>query len=253
MPAGKHLHCLVTMTGPPVHLETNRVYTLGRGPDCEIVVSDVQCSRRHAELRFDMDRFVLVDLGSRNGTYVGGKRIREKTLRNGDKFRIGAQTFSYIIRTEDQTTDELAGVGREAQMNETLAASELLQEQEDGGIMGSLAQFSLPELIQFLHSGTRSGMLEIHAEPGTGRFWFDNGTLVDGELNEVRGEEALLQLATQAGGFFSFQPSGAATLRSKTITRPTPMILLEVCRILDEQAAELGNRADSSNAIGNAQ
>lgn len=52
----------------------------GRHPDCEVAFDphrDIDASSRHAELRRVGDDWVLVDLGSSNGTYVGGHRVTE--------------------------------------------------------------------------------------------------------------------------------------------------------------------------------
>jgi len=235
MPPRARTHYLVALGQDPILLDPNRLYAIGRDPDCQITISDVQASRRHAELRHDLTSFTLIDLDSRNGTYINGRRVREKTLHNGDQFRIGSQTFQYIIQTDEDAT-ELAQFSRQVSANETMAASALLQEQEDGGIMGSLAQFSLPELIQFLHSGHRTGYLEITTGTKQAKFWFNEGTLIDGEMGELGGEQALLDLAGETLGFFSFQPSAAAKLRKTTVTMATPTLLLEVCRVIDEKA-----------------
>jgi hypothetical protein len=240
MPPRQRFYFLLPLSGSPVELQSNRIYTFGRSPECEIVVNDVQASRRHAELRFDLEQFALVDLSSRNGTYVGGRRIREKTLHNGDQIRIGAHTFTYVIRTDRQGGDTFVQLEERSRRSETLSASALIQEQEDGGIMGSLGQFPPLELIQFLNVGSRSGVLEVVVGESKGHFWFDAGTLVDAEMNEQTGEPALLQLAQLSAGFFSFQPSGAAKLRTPTITRPTPALLLDISRTLDEQATQDG-------------
>jgi len=58
---------------------TERV-RFGRHPDCEVSFDphkDIDASSRHAELRVLATGWVLVDLGSSNGTYVEGKRITE--------------------------------------------------------------------------------------------------------------------------------------------------------------------------------
>jgi pSer/pThr/pTyr-binding forkhead associated (FHA) protein len=58
---------------------TERV-RFGRHPDCEVSFDphkDIDASSRHAELRVLASGWVLVDLGSSNGTYVDGKRITE--------------------------------------------------------------------------------------------------------------------------------------------------------------------------------
>ncbi len=52
----------------------------GRHPDCEVSFDphrDIDASSRHAELRTVATGWVLVDIGSSNGTYVDGKRVTE--------------------------------------------------------------------------------------------------------------------------------------------------------------------------------
>jgi two-component system response regulator AtoC len=55
-------------------LHESRVFTLGRGAECEVVIYDHSVSRRHAKLSFDAG-WRLEDLGSRNGTIVDGRRV----------------------------------------------------------------------------------------------------------------------------------------------------------------------------------
>lgn len=64
--------------------------TVGRLPDCEIVVSDPNVSRRHAEIRRRGNDFVVVDLDSTNGTRVNGVGVRERRLSDGDLITLGA-------------------------------------------------------------------------------------------------------------------------------------------------------------------
>ncbi len=55
----------------------------GRHPECEVSFDphrDIDASSRHAELRTVAGGWVLVDLGSSNGTYVEGHRITESTV-----------------------------------------------------------------------------------------------------------------------------------------------------------------------------
>jgi hypothetical protein len=59
----------------------------GRHPDCEVAfdpVRDIDASSRHAELRaVDNGGWVLVDIGSSNGTYVDGRRVTEAKVLEG--------------------------------------------------------------------------------------------------------------------------------------------------------------------------
>ena len=61
----------------------------GRHPDCEVAFDphrDIDASSRHAELRCVDAGWVLVDLGSSNGTYVGGHRVTEAPVAPGVPF-----------------------------------------------------------------------------------------------------------------------------------------------------------------------
>jgi hypothetical protein len=65
------------------------VVTVGRHPECNLVLADPNVSRNHAEIRPKGEGFVVVDLGSTNGTRVNGVRVAEQTLRDGDELAFG--------------------------------------------------------------------------------------------------------------------------------------------------------------------
>ncbi|MFN2286505.1 MAG: FHA domain-containing protein [Anaerolineae bacterium] len=64
--------------------------TLGRAADCDIVLPERQISRYHARIEWDADGYVLRDLGSKNGTFVNGERVRGQLyhLRDGDEISL---------------------------------------------------------------------------------------------------------------------------------------------------------------------
>ena len=64
--------------------------TVGRLPDSGIPINDANVSRRHAEFRSQGSTFVVVDLGSTNGTKLNGVRIEgEHVLNDGDIISFG--------------------------------------------------------------------------------------------------------------------------------------------------------------------
>jgi pSer/pThr/pTyr-binding forkhead associated (FHA) protein len=65
------------------------VVTVGRMPESTIVLADPNVSRNHAEVRPQGDGYVVVDLGSTNGTRVNGVRVSEQALRDGDEIMFG--------------------------------------------------------------------------------------------------------------------------------------------------------------------
>lgn len=63
--------------------------SIGRA-DCDVVLADPDVSRRHAVIRAIDEALAVEDVGSRNGTFVNGRRIEETTvLATGDEVRFG--------------------------------------------------------------------------------------------------------------------------------------------------------------------
>ncbi|OGR02079.1 MAG: hypothetical protein A2284_11840 [Deltaproteobacteria bacterium RIFOXYA12_FULL_61_11] len=63
--------------------------TLGRNPDCDVILKASGISRHHATIVRRDDTYYLKDNDSRNGTFLNGERITdEQILRDGDKIRI---------------------------------------------------------------------------------------------------------------------------------------------------------------------
>lgn len=69
--------------------------TLGRLPECDVVVDDAGASRQHARIRRTESGFVITDLGSTNGTLVNGRQAPEQELRDGDTITIGETDIAF--------------------------------------------------------------------------------------------------------------------------------------------------------------
>ena len=70
-------------------------FRMGRMPENDLVIADPNVSRQHAEVRPVGTTFVLVDLGSTNGTKVNGASVSQHTLRTGDNISVGATTIRF--------------------------------------------------------------------------------------------------------------------------------------------------------------
>jgi len=67
---------------------------IGRVPDNDLVLSDLNVSRHHAELRKSpTGSYEIVDLGSHNGTFVNGQKVASQVLTEQDIVSIGSSTF----------------------------------------------------------------------------------------------------------------------------------------------------------------
>jgi diguanylate cyclase (GGDEF)-like protein len=103
-PAGRH-GLLVVLTGPDlgaVHpLAPDRTLLIGRRDDADIPIRDDGVSRRHATIAVRGDEVLLTDLGSANGTFVDGVRIREAPLSDGARVSIGGATVLKFAWTDE--------------------------------------------------------------------------------------------------------------------------------------------------------
>jgi pSer/pThr/pTyr-binding forkhead associated (FHA) protein len=68
---------------------SSRGLSIGRSEDRDVVIPDPAASRHHAQISAQGGDYVLRDMGSSNGIYVNGVRVRECTLADGDMLRIG--------------------------------------------------------------------------------------------------------------------------------------------------------------------
>jgi FHA domain-containing protein len=74
---------------------------IGREYGADIVVGDLRVSRRHACIALQGETYVILDLGSRNGTIVNGQKVRSAELSDGDVIHLGPVEFLFRHRQKD--------------------------------------------------------------------------------------------------------------------------------------------------------
>jgi adenylate cyclase len=71
--------------GRPFSLTASKLWKMGRSEQCSIVINDTTISRAHAMIQCtDANEYYLVDMGSRNGTFVNGRRVSTPVLLHHD-------------------------------------------------------------------------------------------------------------------------------------------------------------------------
>lgn len=125
---------LIVVAGPGVgkHVSLgDRVIEIGRLPRCELSIESSSVSRRHARLELRSDGYVIVDLGSKNGTRVNGVCVQEQSLQDGDLIKLGKAVIKYAESAgtelrylrelyENSATDALTGVANRRRFEEAL-------------------------------------------------------------------------------------------------------------------------------------
>jgi Domain of unknown function (DUF4388) len=101
-------------------------------------------------------------------------------------------------------------------------------------LQGSIRQFSLPDIVQFLSTSAKTGKLGLinGGSGASGAIFFQNGTVLHAEAGAREGEEAFFELMRWTSGSFDFVPG--ETTSKASIGQHSAILLLEGARRSDE-------------------
>lgn len=188
---------------------------VGRGGEADLVIDDASVSRAHARIGYDGARWSIQDLGSRNGTYVDGRRlhgellgVNPRVIRLGDAILIpmgdlggtiaapevqGSRVIGARMRRVWATIASLAGVSSslyfrgESGSGKELAARELHRSARPRGPFVAVNCAAIPEsLAEALLFGVRRGAFSGAVEASEGYLRSaDSGVLFLDEIGEL--------------------------------------------------------------------
>src|SRR3954467_9382503 len=87
---------------------------VGRSSDLDMVLVEDMVSRKHARIAMQQDQIWIEDLGSTNGTFVNGEKIKRARLKEGDRVLIGTSILKVIAG------DAAAGARNETEVKQQL-------------------------------------------------------------------------------------------------------------------------------------
>jgi hypothetical protein len=101
-----------------------------------------------------------------------------------------------------------------------------------GLIQGSMREAPLPDIIQLVSQGGKTGCFHVLEEHRKARIYLKAGRIIHAVTNESEGLDALYQVALWLDGTYHFEEGDAPV--GATITKPNPSILMEMHRRMDE-------------------
>jgi two-component system, NtrC family, response regulator HydG len=78
-------------------------WSIGRGEASHLHLDDKSASRNHCIIKIEGSQFKIIDLDSKNGTFVESIPIKEHDLKHGESIRIGDSVFIFLIEQEEST------------------------------------------------------------------------------------------------------------------------------------------------------
>jgi pSer/pThr/pTyr-binding forkhead associated (FHA) protein len=201
---------------------------VGRSSDLDMVLVEDMVSRKHARIAMQNDQIWIEDLGSTNGTFVNGEKIKRARLKEGDRVLIGTSILKLIAG--DGSTDS---TDAKIQLENVAAARRTSQART---MSGSIEEVPLPDLLQLFGTSKKSGVLVIRTEDDVGRIYMRKGIIyfaVINDLDDVPPLKAIFRMLTWQKGLFDLDPPDEREFPSE-INVSVQEILMEGLRQLDE-------------------
>lgn len=101
-----------------------------------------------------------------------------------------------------------------------------------GLIQGSMREAPLPDIIQLVSQGGKTGCFHVADEPRKARIYLRDGRIIHAVTNEAEGLDAIYEVALWLDGNYHFEETEPGV--ETTITKPNPAILMEMHRRMDE-------------------
>ncbi len=215
-------------------LRMDREIIIGRSSDLDMVLVEDMVSRKHAKIATTGGQVIIQDLGSTNGTFVNGEKIKKVRLKEGDRILIGTSIIKLVA------VDGAAGVDTmsDAEARDRLAQKADSQRQTALRPMsGTIEEVPLPDLLQLFGTSKKSGVLVVRSSGGSqGRIYLRRGQLYYASIDDsfdIGPRKAIYRLLTWNEGSFELEPPDNKEFLEE-ITESIEAILMEGLRQLDE-------------------
>jgi len=228
-------------------LRPNREIIIGRSSDLDMVLVEDMVSRKHAKITTDDHTVSIQDLGSTNGTFVNGEKIRAVRLKEGDRILVGTSIIKLVAASGEAPVPAGSISENEARSRLQVTAN---RRPEPKMMQGNIEEIPLPDLLQLLSTSRKSGVLVLRSDWGTGRLYLRKGQIYFANIDEsfdVSPRKAMFRMLTWDKGLFELEPPDDRTVMEE-IQDSTEALLMEGMRQLDE-FRELSSKLPPFEAI----
>jgi pSer/pThr/pTyr-binding forkhead associated (FHA) protein len=203
---------------------------VGRSSDLDMVLVEDMVSRKHARINMQQDQIWIEDLGSTNGTFVNGEKIKRARLKEGDRVLIGTSILKVIAGegTRSDSTDAKRDLENVAAARRTTQARTM---------SGSIEEVPLPDLLQLFGTSKKSGVLVIRTEADdVGKIFMRKGLIYFASINDLEDVppmKSIFRMLTWEKGLFDLDPPDEREFPNE-INVSVQEVLMEGLRQLDE-------------------
>ena len=221
-------------------LKMDREVIIGRSSDLDMVLVEDMVSRQHAKITFSHNRVFIQDLGSTNGTFVNGEKIKKVRLNEGDRVLIGTSIIKLVSANEGPAIPPMPPpMPNRTSPRQTLTVAR--------SMAGTIDEIPLPDLLQLLSTSKKSGVLQVQALE-MGRIYLRTGQIYYATIDDsfdLSARKALYRMLTWESRTFELLPPDEKEFLYE-LDEPTEGLLMEAMRQMDEIKHMRGNLPDRS-------
>jgi len=209
-------------------ISADKQILIGRSSDLDMVLVEDMVSRKHARIAMQADQIWIEDLGSTNGTFVNGEKIKRARLKEGDRVLIGTSILKLIAG--DAPRD---GMDAKRELENVAQARRTSQQRT---MSGSIEEVPLPDLMQLFGTSKKTGVLVIRTDDDVGRIYLKKGNIafaIINDLDDVAPLKSLYRMLTWQKGLFDLDPPEEREFPNE-MNITVQEVLMEGMRQLDE-------------------
>jgi hypothetical protein len=212
-------------------LKGDKQLIIGRSSELDMVLVEDMVSRKHAKITLTSGKITIEDLGSTNGTFVNGEKVKTSRLKEGDRILIGTSILK-LVRAGLNSPDL-----SDAQVKQNLEQVAAVQSsrQTRTAMTGKLEEVPLPDLLQLFHTSKKNGVLVVN-NGKEAKIYLRQGKIyyaVIDENHDLGPAKSFNRIIHWETGEFELRPPDPQEFMTE-LDSPTEGLLMDALRQLDE-------------------
>jgi pSer/pThr/pTyr-binding forkhead associated (FHA) protein len=215
-------------------LKADRQVVIGRSSELDMVLVEDMVSRKHAKIVHAAGKLTIEDLGSTNGTFVNGEKVKQSRIKEGDRILIGTS----ILKVVAVGGNAAQAVVDDAQVKEKLeeaAKQQAARTSKASSMTGKIEEIPLPDLLQLFYTSKKNGILVVK-NTRTGKIYLRQGRVyyaVIDDNHDLGPQKSFNRIVTWERGDFELRPEDGQEFMVE-LDSSTEALLMDALRQLDE-------------------
>jgi pSer/pThr/pTyr-binding forkhead associated (FHA) protein len=209
--------------------DDRQLVIIGRSSELDMVLVEDMVSRKHAKISVSAGKITIEDLGSTNGTFVNGEKVKQARLKEGDRILIGTSILKLVH--QGANAENLDANQVKASMEEAAAKAA----KRTSSMTGKIEEIPLPDLLQLFHTSKKNGVLVIKNDR-EGRIYMRQGRVyyaVIDESHHLGPQKSFNRIITWEVGDFELRGPDSQEFPAE-LNASTEALLMDSLRQLDE-------------------